>query len=88
MIDIKERRRYGQTTGRMLSVLGTAVLNPGKEIEFVDHVPHSGRNVRDMSDRIRQMAADCGLQVSIRVENLRIYVTSTFVSPGSTIDNS
>jgi hypothetical protein len=67
--NIQDRNRAtGRTTALRLSAISEALSNPGKEIEFVDHYPHTFASARDHAQTLRNVIERLGLL------NIRIWV--------------
>ena len=74
-----EVRGTGRTTGLMLRAIGDALLDPGGEVEFCDHEPHTYTSARMAHIAIDQMAATLGLAVAVHRVGSRVFIISARV---------
>ena len=79
-----EERRSGKTTGELLKVLGEAVANPGKEIEYKDHTLELGASKKEINkrcaDTLKRFISTLGIEAKVICDNnsYNLYVKSTW----------
>ena len=69
-------RGTGRTTGLMLQALGKALTACGKEVEFVDHTPHTYASAHAMQRRLTQIVSSLGLCMQVNRYGAKLFVHS------------
>jgi hypothetical protein len=76
--NIQDRNRAtGRTTALRLSAISEALSNPGKQIEFVDHYPHTYASARDHAQTLRTVINHLGLlNIKISVRGRAVFLVN------------
>ena len=72
-------RRTGKSVGLLLQSISRAILAQGKEIEFIDHFPHTPDTAQHWKSILDDFIELLELRMGVRCVGTQVYIRSLFV---------